>query len=87
VSENNQSLGKIQKSYRLVGPPNNVEVGLCWYQKSPELKWSYDLTDHVMVELDTAITLASLTYDAEINTYKLHPSDEKVFNDFIIKNP
>jgi hypothetical protein len=37
--------------------------------------------------LDTVIALANLTYDAEINTYKLHPSDEKVFNDFITKNP
>jgi len=26
-------------------------------------------------------------YDAETYTYELHPSDEKVFNDFITKNP
>jgi hypothetical protein len=37
--------------------PNNVEVGLCWYQKSAGLKWSYDLTNHIMVELDTVIAL------------------------------
>ena len=71
----------------LLDRPNNVEVGLCWYQKSAELKWSYDLTDHTMVELDTVIALANLRYDAEADTYKLHPSDEKVFNDFITKNP
>jgi hypothetical protein len=40
-----------------------------------------------MVESDMVIALANLMYDAETNTYKLHPSDEKVFNDFIIKNP
>ena len=40
-----------------------------------------------MVELDTIIALPNLTYDAETNTYELHPSDEKVFNDFITKNP
>jgi hypothetical protein len=57
--------------------PNNAEVGLCWYQKSARLKWSYDLTDHInMVELDTVIALANLTYDVETDTYKLHPSDE-----------
>jgi len=67
--------------------PNNVEVGICWYQKFVGLKWSYDLTDHIMVELDTIIVLADLTYDAETDTYKLHPSDEKLFNDFITKNP
>jgi hypothetical protein len=31
--------------------------------------------------------LAIFMYDDETNTYKLHPSDEKVFNDFITKNP
>jgi hypothetical protein len=67
--------------------PNNVEVGLCWYQKFAGLKWSYDLTYHIMVELNTVIALANLTYDAETNTYELHPSDEKVFIDFITKNP
>jgi hypothetical protein len=30
--------------------------------------------------LDTVIALANLTYDAETNTYKLHPSDEKVLS-------
>ena len=74
MSENNQSLGKIQKSYRLVGPPNNVEVGLCWYQKSPELKWSYDLTYHIMVELDVVIALANLTYDVETDTQVMKKS-------------
>ena len=71
----------------LLDRPNNVEVGLCWYQKSARLKWSYDLTYHIMVELDTVIAFANLTYDAETYTYELHPSDEKVFNDFITKNP
>jgi hypothetical protein len=31
---------------------------------------------HIMVELDTVIALANLMYDAETNTYKLHPRDE-----------
>ena len=66
--------------------PNNVEVGLCWYQKFAWFKWSYDLTYHIMVELDTVISLANLTYDVETYSYELHPSDKKVFNDFITKN-
>jgi len=40
-----------------------------------------------MVELDTVIALANLTYDVETDMYELYPSDENVFNDFIIKNP
>ena len=71
----------------LLDRPNNVEVGLSWYQKSAGLKWSYDFTYHIMVELDTVIALANLMYDVETYTYELHPSDEKVFNDFITKNP
>ena len=58
----------------LLDHPNNVEVGLCWYLKSIGLKWSYDLTDHIMVELDTVIALANLAYDVETNTYELRPS-------------
>jgi hypothetical protein len=37
--------------------------------------------------LDTVIALANLTYDAETDTYELHPNDEKIFNDFITKIP
>jgi hypothetical protein len=40
-----------------------------------------------MVELDMVIALTNLTYDVETYMYELHPSDEKVFNDFITKNP
>ena len=40
-----------------------------------------------MVELDTVIALADLTYDVETYTYELHPSDKKVFNDFVTKTP
>ena len=40
-----------------------------------------------MVELDTDIALANLTYDAETNMYDLHSSDEEVFNKFITKIP
>ena len=71
----------------LLDRPNNVEVGLYWYQKSARLKWSYDLTDYIIVELDTVIALANLMYDAETDTYELHPSDEIVFNNFITKIP
>jgi hypothetical protein len=67
--------------------PNNVEFILCWYQKFAGLKWSYDLTYHIIVELDMVISLANLTYDVETDMYELHPSDEKVFNDFITENP
>jgi hypothetical protein len=40
-----------------------------------------------MVELDAVIALVNLMFDVETNTYKLHPSDEEIFNKFIAKNP
>lgn len=55
---------------------NHLKVGLCWYKKSGRSKWTDDLTDHVMVDLDTIIAPANLTYEVEGDTYELHPSDE-----------
>ena len=37
---------------------------------------------HLMVDLETIIALATMTYIGESNVYELHPGDEKVFNDF-----
>jgi hypothetical protein len=35
-----------------------------------------------MVDLETIIALATMTYIGESNVYELHSGDEKVFNDF-----
>jgi hypothetical protein len=43
----------------------------------------YDLTDHVIVNFETIIALAIVTFVVEKNLYELHPMDEKVFNNFI----
>ena len=40
------------------------------------------LLDHLMVDLETIIALATMTYIGESNVYELHSGDEKVFNDF-----
>ena len=39
--------------------------------------------DHLMIELDTIIALATVTCVLEANSYELHPMNERVFNDFI----
>ena len=36
-----------------------------------------------MVDLETIIMLASMTYILDLDAYKLHPKDEKNFNNFI----
>ena len=36
-----------------------------------------------MVDLETIISLASMTYIVDLDAYVLHPGDEKVLNNFI----
>ena len=45
--------------------------------------WTYDLTDHFMVDLETIIALASMTFIVDLGDYELRPVDEKVFDGFI----
>ena len=67
----------------LMDNPSNMKIGLCWYQKGTNNKLTYDLTYHSMVDLETIIILASMTYIVDLDAYELHPCDEKVFNNFI----
>ena len=60
-----------------------MEIGLCWYQNKTGSIWTYDLMDHLMVELESIIALAIMIYYVVTNLYELHPTDEQVFNDFI----
>ena len=54
-----------------------MEIGLCWYQKGANNVWTYDLIDHLMIDLETTIALASMTYVVDLDVYKLHLGDEK----------
>ena len=61
----------------------NMEIGSCWYLKETNSKWSYDLTYHLIVDLETIIALAFMTYIVVLDACELHPRDEKTFNIFI----
>ena len=39
--------------------------------------WTYNLTDHLMIDLEKIITLAFMTYIVDLDAYELHPGDEK----------
>jgi hypothetical protein len=64
-----------------------MEIGLCWYHKGTNNKWTYGLRhmtiSHLMVDLEIIIALASVPCIADLDAYELHPRDEKVFNNFI----
>ena len=56
---------------------------MCCYQKDHGSLWTDDLTNHIMVDLETNIALATIAFVVEKNLDKVHPTNERVFNDFI----
>ena len=56
--------------------PSNMEIGYRWYQNKNKSMWTYDVMDHLLMELETIIALATMTYIVEANSYELHPMDE-----------
>ena len=56
--------------------PSNMEMRLCWYRNKNGSMWTYDLIDRLMVELETIIALAVMTYIVETNLYELHSMNE-----------
>jgi hypothetical protein len=49
-----------------------MEIGLSWYRKGTTDKWTYDLMNHLMIDLETIIALSSMTYIIDLNAYELH---------------
>lgn len=91
-------LGRVQKMRRKVGGayveykrgfslfdrPLGVEVQLGWYQKAKGTRcFTYDLTDLEMINIESVIALANLTYVCNRNKYELDENDWKVFTEFV----
>ncbi|MCO5573933.1 hypothetical protein L7F22_027711 [Adiantum nelumboides] len=91
-------LGRVQKMRRKVGrgyveykrgfsltkKPTRVQVQLGWYQKTKGSRcFTYDLIDLQMIDSESVIALANLTYDCKTNKYELEENDWKIFNDFV----
>jgi hypothetical protein len=47
-----------------------MEIGLCWYQKGTKNKWTYNVTDHLMVYIEKIITSTYKVEGAKTNTLK-----------------
>ena len=67
----------------LMDCPSNMEIGLSWYQKGTNNKWTYDIIDHLMIDLEAMIASTSMIYIVDLYAYELHPEDEKAFNAFL----
>ena len=64
----------------------DVQLQLGWYRKIKGSRlFAYDLTDIKMVDFESIIGLANLTYNAKCDNYMLDESDCKVFNDFLLE--
>ena len=57
---------------------SNMEIGLHWYKKGINNKWTRDLTNHLMIDLKTIIAIASMPYIIDFDSYELQPGDEKL---------
>jgi hypothetical protein len=65
---------------RLYGAPIKHVDQTCWYKKGTNNKRTYDHTNHLMeLHSDTIITLASMTYIANLDAY-LSRSSTKSLN-------
>ena len=51
--------------------------------KGTNNKWTYNLTNRLMVDLQTIIAITFMTYIVDLDAYECHVGDEKVFNKFI----
>ena len=91
-------LGRVQKMRKKVGGRyvdykrgfdltnrlQGIEVQLGWYQRVKGSRmFTYDLTDLNMVDMESIIALANLTYNAASDKYQLDENDFKIFNDFL----
>ena len=47
------------------------------------MKWTYNLTKHLILDLEIIMALASMTYIVDFDAHELHMGDEKVFIIFI----
>jgi hypothetical protein len=80
---------KLQLKVWFVGRVYKMHRNLinCWLEskdlidlinrKETNNKWTYDLMDHLRVDLETIIALASTTYIVDLDAYELHPEMEK----------
>ena len=93
-------LGRVQRMRRKIGNKfveykrgidlmdrlEDVQLQLGWYRKIKGSRlFAYDLTDIKMVDFESIIGLANLTYNAKCDNYLLDESDCKVFNDFLLE--
>ena len=60
-----------------------MEIGLCWYQNNNESIWTYDLTDHVMVELVNHHCISYNELYCKNKFIWVIPMVEQVFTNFV----
>ena len=73
-----------RQSIDLLHWSSNMEIELYWYQNKYVSVWTYDLIDHLMVEVGTIIAFGyNDLYYYRKKLYELHPMDKHVSNNII----
>ena len=68
----------------LLDRPEGVELQFCWYNKiKGKCMYKYDLTNNILVQLESIIEMVNLSYNKRNDTYKLEESDHNFFSDFV----
>jgi hypothetical protein len=55
-----------------------MEIRLCWYQQGTNNKWTYNLIDQLIIDLEIIIALAFMKNIVDLDGYELHLGDEKI---------
>ena len=69
-----------QRSQLLQVLGSSMEIGLCWNKKGTNNKWTYNLTDQLMLDLETNMTLISMIYVYKFKCLWVTSGGWKVFN-------
>ena len=55
-------------------------------KKGTNNEWTHNLTNHLMVDLETITRFASMTYIVNIDVYELHPRNGKNLQNILLMN-
>lgn len=82
------SWGRLNQPVDLMNKPSiTIAVHLNYFSRAPgHLKFKYDLTDSIWVDLETLISSVTMSYNEHHNVYTLDANDAEALAEFISNN-
>ena len=66
-------------------PASHMEKGYNGIKNQGSI-WTYDLTQHLMVNLEECNCICTMTFQFGMTFFEIHPIDENAFYDFTMLN-